>query len=128
MSKWTKIAIVVGASVALGGSVSLGLYFGIDRTETPTTAPTARTTLNATTSQFQTISTASLQSVAVDHILAIWSPDYDVTKALATNSDDEVEIIEWDNEGEVSGYSYCSLQHKNQIFILGQVSLNFLTF
>ena len=122
MSKWTKIAIVVGANVALAGSVGLGLYFGIDRSKTTTTASTARTTADATMSQSIT-STASLQSVAADHILAIWSPNHTVSKALVTSINGEVDNIKWDNEGEVSGYSYCSIQHKNQFFILGQVSL-----
>ena len=124
MSKWTKIAIAVGASLVLGGS-ALGVYFGIDRTTTSTTAALATSgkTATTTTSTTSTVLLSRALQPVTDHILAIWSPDLNVTiKALVTNGNGDVVDIEWGNEGDVSGWSYCAIEHKNQFFILGQVS------
>ena len=103
MTKWTKIAIVLGASVALGGSVGLGVYSNLDRNE--------QTTI--------TFTTPTMPPVA-DHILTIW--DWDNTKALLTNIKGDVGDINWGNTKYVSGATHCSIEHENKIFLLGQVS------
>ena len=141
MSEWTKIVIAVGSSLVVVGSIGVGLYFGMDRPEPPlasttphasatTSLTTSTTTALVTTGKTTTTTTMSTTSTvlqpAADPILAIWggSP----TKALVTNGNGDVVDIEWGNEGDVNGQSNCAIEHKNQFFILGQVSLNFSLF
>ena len=50
-------------------------------------------------------------------------------KALLTNINGDVHDIKWGSSGS-SAKTLCSIEHQNQIYTLGQVSLNFplLTF
>ena len=61
--------------------------------------------------EHRTYSTSTVSQPVADHILAVWGDSH--TKALVTNNNGKVVDIEWGNEGDVTGWSRCAIEHQN---------------
>ena len=56
---------------------------------------------------------------SISKILAIWGKTKSLSQALLTDFNGDTNDVQFGQEGEVSAYSSCSLNFKNQFFILG---------